>query len=155
MNIRKLPLLGILLALAIVGADIKLFQSIALDSFSAFLGALLLGPIEGASLAFVGHLVSAFLSGFPLTLPIHIIVAIMTSLAVYLFGVVFESLNKTTTAYILSIIVGYFSNVILSLEVLYPFIGNVVYMLFIPLSFASLFNIISASLIYSIIYNKI
>lgn len=155
MNIKKLPLLGILLGLTIVGADVKLFQSIALDSFPAFLGALMIGPIEGASLAFVGHLVSGFLSGFPLTLPIHFIIAIMMALAVYLYGNVFAILKGTTAAYILSIIVGYFTNVILSLEVLYPFMGNMVYGFFVPLSLVSLFNIISASLIYSIIHNKV
>lgn len=45
---KKLATLAILLALCVIGANIKILGSIALDSFPAFIGAIILGPAAGA-----------------------------------------------------------------------------------------------------------
>lgn len=155
MNIRKIAVIGLFIGMTIIGADIRLFQSIALDALPAFLAALILGPVEGGLLGFVGHFITAFLAGLPFGLPIHLIIAIMLFLSVSLFGKVFRMIKPRPLAYILSILVGYSMNVVISLAVLYPFLGKMVYTLFIPLSLASLFNILAATLIYSIIYNRV
>lgn len=71
--------MAMLVALSAVGATIK-FPSLtgtpALDSLPGFLAAFLLGPGQGAAVAALGHLLTAYLSGFPMTLPVHGVVAL-------------------------------------------------------------------------------
>ncbi|MDR3551875.1 MAG: ECF transporter S component [Clostridia bacterium] len=71
----KITLLALFCALSAVGANIKIAGSIAFDSMPAFLAAMLLGGPEGAVVGALGHLLSAVLSGFPLTLPLHLCIA--------------------------------------------------------------------------------
>lgn len=75
-RLKRLTLAAMLLALCVIGANVKIMGSVAFDSAPAFLGAVLLGPWFGATLGLFGHLVSAALAGFPLTLPIHLIIAL-------------------------------------------------------------------------------
>lgn len=57
-RLRRIVLAAMLLALCVVGANIKIMGSIAFDSAPAFLGAILLGPWFGAFLGIFGHLTS-------------------------------------------------------------------------------------------------
>lgn len=72
---QKLCILALLCALSAVGARFPLYGSVALDALPAFLAALLLGGMEGAAVGAAGHMLTATLSGFPLTLPLHLVVA--------------------------------------------------------------------------------
>lgn len=70
--------LGVLVALSALGAYIKLGPwSIAFDAVSGFLAALALGPGAGALVCGLGHLTAAGATGFPLTLPFHLTVALV------------------------------------------------------------------------------
>lgn len=71
----RLCLTALLVALSAAGANLKLMGSVAFDSLPAFLAAMLLGGPEGAAVGAAGHLVSAMLAGFPLTLPMHLAIA--------------------------------------------------------------------------------
>jgi hypothetical protein len=71
----RIVLLALFIALCAVGANIKIMGSIAFDSLPAFLAAMLIGGKEGAIAGAAGHLFSALLAGFPLTLPMHLAVA--------------------------------------------------------------------------------
>lgn len=75
-----------LIAMCVIGANIKLMGSVAFDAAPAFIGTLLLGPMYGAVLGIFGHLTSALLAGFPLTLPIHLIVAGMMGVTMIAYG---------------------------------------------------------------------
>jgi uncharacterized membrane protein len=78
----------VFLALSMVGAAIKIpigMTSIALDSTPALLAAITLGPIPGAIVGGIGHLLSAFLGGLPLG-AFHILIGIEMGLILYLFG---------------------------------------------------------------------
>jgi uncharacterized membrane protein len=75
MKTRKIILVALLCALAYAGANLKIAGSIAFDAAPAFLGAMLMGAGPGAVAGVLGHLFSAMLSGFPLTLPLHLAVA--------------------------------------------------------------------------------
>ncbi len=71
---------GMLIALAAVGGMIKLpaiVGSVALDSLPGYFAALSIGPGPGAIVAAFGHLASALVAGFPLTLPFHLLVAVV------------------------------------------------------------------------------
>lgn len=75
-NTRQLVFMALLIALSFVGAQLKVFGTIAFDSLPAFLGTLLMGPVAGAIIAIIGHLLTALTSGFPMTLPVHLAIAL-------------------------------------------------------------------------------
>lgn len=139
---KKLATLAILLALCVIGANIKILGSIALDSFPAFIGAIVLGPFAGAFLGFFGHMISAMLSGFPNTLPIHLIIAVLMALCMFFYAWTRKKLAKRKMlAAAVSMVVGYLINVPLDLVLLYPLMGPVVFALFVPLSLATIVNL--------------
>ncbi|HYG59963.1 MAG TPA: ECF transporter S component [Symbiobacteriaceae bacterium] len=74
---RRLVAFGLLYALSVIGSYIKVGpMSIALDSAPGFLAALAMGPGPGALICALGHLTVALLTGFPLTPPFHLAVAV-------------------------------------------------------------------------------
>lgn len=90
---RRLATLAMLIALSTVGANLKI-PSItgtpAFDSFPGFLGTLILGPADGALVAALGHLLTAFTAGFPLTLPLHLVIAAGMAAVVALFALFYR-----------------------------------------------------------------
>ena len=78
MNIRTITTYAILIALCAIGGQIHFgVYSIGFDSSPAFVGALLLGPVAGAVLGALGHVATAASTGFPLSVPIHVAVAVI------------------------------------------------------------------------------
>ncbi|HYF94097.1 MAG TPA: ECF transporter S component [Symbiobacteriaceae bacterium] len=74
---RRLTLAGIFTALCVIGSYIKLGPlSTAFDSAPGFLAALLLGPVPGAAVCFIGHLTVATLTGFPYGPGFHLLTAL-------------------------------------------------------------------------------
>lgn len=145
---KKLATMAILLALCVIGANIKILGSIALDSFPAFVGAIVLGPFAGAFLGFFGHMISALLAGFPNTLPIHFIIGLLMAVCMFLYSWLRIKLKKNRlSAVIISALVAYIVNVPLDLLLLYPFLGPVVFPLFVPLSIATLANLALAEVV--------
>jgi len=86
MDTKKLVWIAMFVALSFVGAQLKIFQSIAFDSMPAFAAALLLGPISGALVGFIGHLLTALSSGFPFSLPVHLTIAVTMAFICFVFG---------------------------------------------------------------------
>jgi len=84
-----LILCAIFIALSYALANVKIFGTIAFDALPAFLAALILGPRYGAAVGALGHLFTSLLSGFPFTLPVHLLVALMMAVCVFVFGVVY------------------------------------------------------------------
>ncbi|WP_134701747.1 ECF transporter S component [Ammoniphilus sp. YIM 78166] len=86
LEVKRLTMMGIFIALAVVGSYLKIPSpagTIAFDSAPAFLAALLIGPSAGAIVAFVGHLATSLIAGFPLTVLMHgIIGLIMAGIAI-------------------------------------------------------------------------
>lgn len=139
---KRLATLAILLALCVIGANIKILGSIALDSFPAFVGAVVLGPFAGALLGFFGHMISALLAGFPNSLPIHLIIGGLMGLCMFVYGWIRVKLkNQKIAASAVSIIAAYLVNVPLSLVALYPLLGSAGFALFLPLTLATVANL--------------
>ncbi|BBU39022.1 hypothetical protein APP_13140 [Aeribacillus pallidus] len=87
------------IALSVVGAFIKIpayISSVALDSFSALVAAVVLGPVAGAVAAFFGHIMSSYLAGSPLG-AFHAMIAVEMFLLVWAFGVIYRK-NKYAAA---------------------------------------------------------
>ena len=86
---RRVARVAILVALSAVGALIKLPSptgTVALDSAPAFLAGAAFSPAEGSIVGALGHLLSALTTGFPLGLPVHLLVAAEMAVFVAVFG---------------------------------------------------------------------
>lgn len=87
MKTKKLVITALFIALSFIGANIKFASgSIAFDSMAGFLGTLILGPFYGAFIGAFGHLLTAALSGFHLTVPGHLITMCTMALTMLWFG---------------------------------------------------------------------
>lgn len=97
---KNIVLMGIFIALSLVGSYIKVpspFQSIALDSMPAFLGGMMLGGPQGAVIGFLGHLLTAANAGFYLTIPIHLLIAVIMAITIFVFSVTYQKTNVIFT----------------------------------------------------------
>lgn len=86
---REIARLAILVALSAVGGLIKIpspLGSVAFDSAPAFLAAFAFSAEEGGIVGLLGHLISAVTAGFPLTVPVHLLVGIYMGLIMLITG---------------------------------------------------------------------
>lgn len=93
-NVKRLSIMAIFLALSYVGALIKIpspVGTIGMDSVPGFFCAIAFGGIEGAVVIAFGHLLTSAVVGFPLTIPVHIYIAVQMAL----WAVVYRWVNKT------------------------------------------------------------
>ncbi|WP_251860081.1 ECF transporter S component [Clostridium sp. Marseille-Q2269] len=157
MKTKRLVVIGLLIALSFIGANIKILESIAFDSMPAFLGTLILGPIIGAIIGAVAHFLSALTSGFPLSLPVHMIVMVDMAVTMILFGIVYNKFkNKNNIlAAIAAVIVAVIINGPVSVFAIIPIAGKGVIVLLPILSLAALANVIIAIIIYRFIPESI
>ncbi len=90
LEVKRMTVMGVFIALAVVGSYLKIpspLGTIAFDSAPAFLAAVIIGPSAGAIVAFVGHLATSMIAGFPLTVLVHgIIGLIMAGIAILMGG---------------------------------------------------------------------
>ncbi|WP_028393366.1 ECF transporter S component [Bacillus cihuensis] len=96
MNVKQMSALAIFIALSAAGAFIKIpgiIGSVALDSFPSLLAACLLGPVAGAVVGGLGHLISAIIGGMLLG-PLHFIIMLEMALLAWTFGILYRGGNK-------------------------------------------------------------
>lgn len=143
-RIRKIVLVALFCALAYAGANLKIAGSIAFDSAPAFLCAMLMGGLPGAAAGALGHLFSALLSGFPMTLPLHIVIAAEMGLICLLTGALVRKSGWPvwlggTVALVLNAVVAP------AILIVWPGFGlPVALTLFLPLLLASAANVVLA-----------
>lgn len=158
-KVVKITYIGILLALSVVGSLIIRFTTISLDSMPGYFAALFLGPVEGAIVLGLGHLITASIGGFPFTIPMHLIVAIQMALIGLIFGILSKKINKIAACVIAIILNGPIlalisapASVLLGLKLsglaLFKF-------LLAPLTIASGVNVAMAYVLYIIINNRL
>lgn len=149
---KTLVYCALLIALSYLGSIVKIFGSVALDALPAYFGALMFGGPMGAIVGAVGHLFSAALSGFPMGLPMHILVALCMAGACFAYA----WLNKKTNLVIASIAAIFINGVVMTflsglmavaLGIAPTVMGFVIPML-LPLIIASTINVVIAALLY-------
>lgn len=142
---RRVARLAILVALSAVGALIKIPSptgTVALDAAPAFLAAAAFSPGEGAIVGAVGHLVSALTTGFPLGLPVHLLVAVEMALFVWVFGVLARRVNVWV-----AVVVGVLLNGVGGAALMIPIGGTGMFAaLILPLTVGGAINIVVAVL---------
>lgn len=148
----KLVYAAMLIALSFIGSLIKIQGTIALDSMAGFFASLFLGPALGSLVGALGHILTAFTSGFPLTLPIHIIITLQMAVAVYLFGFIYKKTNGVIAIVSAVILNGPLAVLVLSpitKALDFPLNGKAfVYAMIVPLTLASIVNIVLAYIIF-------
>ena len=115
---KILVIMALFIAMSFVGSFIRIFGTIAFDSLPGFLAALLLGPVYGAVVGFLGHFFTALNSGFPLSLPLHIVIAASMALTMYVYGFAYRALKRRLSekvTLVLTGMVGVFFNAPVSL----------------------------------------
>lgn len=148
---RDIAIMAFLIALSAIGAQLKIQGTIAFDSMPAFVAALLFSPLVGALVGILGHLLTAVTSGFPMTLPIHLLIALMMGVTCFSFGFLAKKFNLVIAA-----LVGFLLNgpitlflAVYAMQLLgAQFSGMPLFMvLIIPLSIAAFLNILLALVI--------
>lgn len=152
---QKIVFCALLIALSYLGSMIKIFGSVALDALPAYFGALMFGGPIGAIVGAVGHLFSAALSGFSMTIPMHLLVAVCMALACWAYN----WFNKKTNIVVASIIAILINGVIMTflsgflavaLGISQSVMAFVLPML-APLLIASTINVVIAAVLYIVL----
>lgn len=152
---KQLALTGMFIALSAVGALIKVPSptgTVAFDSAPGFVAALLLGPGFGALAAALGHLFTSLFAGFPMTFPIHIIVA----LEMAAFAAIYSYLGKRNLP-LAVVAVSILNGVVAPATfIVFPQFGMAFFVsMLVPLLVASAANVIISALIYKAISSTI
>lgn len=160
MSTKKITICSLFIALSVVGANIKIFSTIAFDAFPAFLGGLILGPIYGGVIGMLGHMATAITSGFPMTVPVHIVIAVFMFITVFCFSKIYTFFINKTKSRVLSIlvssIVGVIINAPITLIFLIPILGvGMCLGLLIPLIIGATANFLLCGLVYCALEGKI
>lgn len=156
---RSLVLAALFVSLSFVGANIKVMGTIAFDAMPAFLGALILGPWWGAAIGALGHVLTALTSGFPLTLPIHMGVAVtmaFTMIAFYYARKITASAFGQNGSLVTAVIMGTIMNGPVSLMMISPLLVPIMGWeatvgMMIPLSIVGCVNALLAAVIYRLL----
>lgn len=117
----RLARVAVLIALSAVGAMIKVpspVGTVAFDAAPAFLAAFAFTIPEAAVVAVLGHLFTAATTGFPMGLPVHLIVAAMMAVAVAAAGWLARRVNLWV-----GVVVGILINGVVAPLVLVPLFG--------------------------------
>lgn len=155
-RIKMITILASFIALSFVGSLLKIpspFGTVALDSFPAFVAAIVISPLAGAIVGFFGHMLTSLSVGFPLSIPIHLFIALQMAGVSYVTGYVSRRVNL-----VIGLLVGTFLNGVIAPAMFIPFeaFGTAFFLLMaVPLTVGSLVNFLLAGFIVKAIKGKI
>lgn len=157
MKTRKLVITALFIAISFLGANIKIMGTIAFDSMSGFLGCLILGPIYGAIIGALGHFLTAATSGFPYTLPVHMLIMLDMALTMFFFGIIHKNFSKVNRyiGIVAAAIVAIIINGPVSVLMLVPIIGWGTIAILPILCLAAFLNILIAYIVYEFLPGNI
>ena len=123
-----------------------------------FFAALFISPMAGGAVASLGHLLTAFTSGFPLTLPMHLMLTVVMGIIAYLFGVIERKVNGVLACVVAILLNGpvatFIAGITASLLGL-PLSGSAMFTaLVIPLTVVAAVNVILAYIIFKVLPRK-
>ena len=149
MKLKKMITIAMLVALCTIGAFIKIpspVATVAFDSLPGFVAAGLYTPVIGGCVGAAGHLISALISGFPLGVVSHLIVAAMMFLTMFVFSMLYRK-NKILAAIAAVVINGPVALIPFGFMFGWPFFVSMV----LSLSIAAAVNVIIAMLILPVL----
>jgi uncharacterized membrane protein len=155
MSGKTIAIIAIFIALSAVGAFIKIpspIGSIGLDSCPGYFCALAFGGGIGAIVIAIGHLLSAAVVGFPLSIPLHLCIAVLMALWAVVFRLIAKKIKKIGLP--LAIVIVAILNSVVTGLLLLPVGGWALYVAnIIPLLVASAVNAIIAGVAFFAVRN--
>lgn len=150
-EVRKLCFSAILIAISVILANFPIFSSIALDSMPAFVGGIIISPVVGGIIGLLAHLFVALRTGFPLSLPVHILVALEMFVVVYITSIIFNR-GKVILAGVVGTLLNGIGFTFITGVFMYFVLGGMnpvdfLKLLGLPLTLASLVNIVIAFIV--------
>ena len=143
-TIKRIIFMAVFIALSAVGSVIKIpspVGTIGLDSAPGYFSALAFGGLDGAIVIAIGHLLTAAVVGFPLTIPMHLLIAVLMAL----WAVIFRLVNKSL-GLIPAVIAGVLLNGVISSFTMLPMGGMAAAIALMPyLVVGSAINVIIAA----------
>ncbi len=97
---RRIPMIGLFLAMSVIGSLIKIPSptgTIALDALPGFVAATLFGGGTGALVGSLGHLMTAASAGFPLGPLLHLFIALEMGLVMWCYAYLRSRVNRPLT----------------------------------------------------------
>ncbi|MBC3888019.1 ECF transporter S component [Acetobacterium paludosum] len=160
---KQLVFTALLIALSFIGAQLKIFGTIAFDSLPAYLGTFLMGPIFGAIIGIIGHLLTAATSGFPMTLPVHCVIALgmgLTMVGTWYTYLFVKKIANETLGLLISVIAATIFNGPILLLLCSPLLVPIltwagVIALMLPLALVGGLNALIAAVIYKALPDSI
>ena len=150
LNEKTLAIMAVFIALSVVGAMLKIpspVGTIGMDSAPGFFSAIAFGSIAGAVVISIGHLLTSVMVGFPLGIPMHLLIAALMAL----WAVTFRFVTKKI-GLIPAVIVAIFLNGVISSFTMMPMGGMGAVIGIMPfLVVGSAINIVVAAVAYKII----
>ena len=151
LDVKSLCFSDILIAISVILANFPIFSSIALDSMSAFVGGIIISPVVGGIIGLLAHLFVALRTGFPLSLPVHILVALEMFVVVYITSIIFNR-GKVILAGIVGTLLNGIGFTFITGVFMYFVLGGMnpvdfLKLLGLPLTLASLVNIVIAFIV--------
>ena len=147
---KRIARMAIFIALSAVGSFIKIPSptgTVALDSLPGYFSAVAWGYLEGAIVISLGHILTAATVGFPLSIPLHILIAVMMMIWAVIFRWTSEKIHWTV-----GIAAATFFNGVVATAAFIPIFGEgFFYAMLIPLVVASFVNVAIAGVANQIV----
>ena len=153
MKVKKLVTIALLIAISFIGANLFFpGTTIAFDSMPAFFAALFISPVAGALVGAIGHFFTSFLKGFPMSLPIHLIIMGTMALTMIAFGYTYKIVKGGEGVKLaLAAAVGVIVNAPVSLYFVSLMMGKGIFVLLPILSLGAFLNVLVAILLFKAI----
>lgn len=157
MKTKKLILTAILIATSFLGAYVNFpGTTIALDSMPAFFAALMINPIVGLVVGVFGHFFTALLRGFPMSLPVHMMIMLGMAITMLTFGYTYKMLKLDgKVKLIIAMLVGIFFNAPVSLFLVSMIIGWGIFAMLPVLLLGALVNIVIAVILFQALKGRV
>lgn len=149
-NIRTTTAVAVLIALSAVGATVKIFNTVALDSLPGYFAALYLGGWYGAIVISLGHMLTAITSGFPLGLLNHLYIAAQMAVYACLYRVAYKKAKGHGAVIMGTILNGPVASLLMVPVMGWGFFATWV----LPLTLGSLINTFLAVLAYEVMKKR-
>ena len=153
LGVRRVAIISVFVALSAVGALIKIpspVGTIGLDSAPGFFSAVAFGSLEGMVIIALGHMLTAAVVGFPLTIPIHLFIAVQMGLWALAFRWVSKKLGLIPAVLVGIVLNGVVSSFTMMLIGGWGAVVGVMPFLVV----GSAINIVISALAYKVIYES-
>lgn len=108
-KVKRIAIMAVFIALSAVGALIKIpspVGTVGLDSAPGFFSALAFGGIEGSIVIAIGHLLTSAVVGFPLGIPMHLVIAVEMAIFALIYRFIYKKMGLIAAVVVTSLLNG-------------------------------------------------